>query len=311
MKTIQIFIHRLTVIALTGTMLLGLLTPAYAQQFPDYSLYNNNHQLINPAYTGTRGNMSFTAGYRKQWAGVNGAPTTLSFAGQAYLPKFRVGLGLSGWQYTAGAVKQTAVYTAYSYRLDFEKFKLNFGLQAGFLNNRTNYAGANLNGIIDPAFANDVNETNFNLGTGVMLYNDTYYVGFSAPVLLTYEGDANSQIKMSQEFVLTGGYLFSLTPEITLKPNAFVKFQSSSPTTYNLAANAYYNKKFGFGMMYKSQKTLAFLADLILDESFYIGYAYDIPGGADISADISGSHEFCITYVLKSKAGEKAPVRLY
>lgn len=282
-----------------------------AQQLPDYTLYTNNLIQINSAYTGVPENFGFTMGYRKQWVGFEGAPSVMNFAGHGYLSKIKVGVGVNGWQFEAGAFKQTGLFSNYSYRLEFEDFNLNFGLNAGIINYRTNYAGADLNGISDPLFAQDINQTNFNTGGGVFLFADKYYAGFSAPVLMTYENNENAQVKMNQHFMLMGGYLFDLSEKWVVKPHALMKIIPESPVVYYLGANVYYKEHIGFGMIYKSQKTMAFTLDINFEKSFYLAYAYDLSGGADISAAQYGSHEISLTYLLPSKGNKNEKTRFY
>lgn len=288
----------------------ALSVPLMAQQIPDFTLYNNNMLLINPAYAGISDGLQISSVFRKQWLGINGAPTTLSFSGHGYIPNFKVGVGIIGWQHEAGAFKQTAVSTNYSYRLDLGFGQLNFGLQVGIINYRTNYAGADLNGINDPLFTDDVNQTKFNWGGGAFLSSDKYYAGFSAPILATYDNNTNTVIKLDQHFYITGGYLFSINEKTIIKPNAMVRMIPSSPVTFNVGATAYYGEHFGLGFLYKSQKTVAFNIEVVFDKSFYLSYAYDLPGAGDISSVENGSHEFVLNYVLQW-GGKEAAIRYY
>jgi len=292
-------------------ILLALSLMASGQQLPDYTLYNNNMLLLNSAYAGVPEGISFTAGYRKQWAGFEGTPSVFSFAGHGYIPKYKVGVGVTGWQFEAGALKQTALFSDYSYRLQFEKFTLNLGIQAGIINYRTNYAMADLNGVNDPLFNKDINQTNFNTGGGAFLYADKFYAGFSAPILITYNNNENALVKMDQHFMLMGGYLFDLNEKLVLKPHALMKIIPGAPFTYNLGVNAYYAERIGLGLMYKAQKTMAITLDVNFNKSFYVGYGYDLRGGADISAAQNGSHEIMINYLLPAKGKKNEKVRYY
>jgi type IX secretion system PorP/SprF family membrane protein len=302
MKTIKYF---------SLIILINLSGVAWGQQMPDFTLYNNNMLLMNSAYAGITDGLSFTAGYRRQWAGFDGAPGVFSFAGHGYIPKFKVGVGATGWQYEAGAFKQTALFTDYSYRLQFEKFTLNLGFQAGIINHRTSYANADLNGLNDPLFNTDVNQTNFNTGGGVFLYGDKFYMGFSAPILITYQGNDNDQIKMDQHFILTGGYLFDMNEKMVLKPHALLKMVTGSPVTYNVGVSAYYAERVGLGLLFKSQQTMAITVDVNFNKSFYVGYGYDLKGGSDIAAAQNGSHEIMLNYILPAKGGKNEKVRYY
>lgn len=53
----------------------------YGQQDPQYTQYMYNMNVINPAYAGSRENLSFGLLYRTQWTGIDGAPETGTFFG--------------------------------------------------------------------------------------------------------------------------------------------------------------------------------------------------------------------------------------
>jgi hypothetical protein len=46
-----------------------LVSSLHAQQDPQYSLYQFNQLIINPAYAGSRDNLSVVAANRQQWVG--------------------------------------------------------------------------------------------------------------------------------------------------------------------------------------------------------------------------------------------------
>ena len=54
-------------------------TLGFSQQDPQYTQYMYNNKIINPAYAGSRGILSFGLLGRSQWVNINGAPNTVSF----------------------------------------------------------------------------------------------------------------------------------------------------------------------------------------------------------------------------------------
>ena len=65
-----------------------------AQQDPHYTQYMYNMNVINPAYAGSKENLSFGLLFRKQWVDIEDAPTTFTATGHSPIGK-NVGLGLS------------------------------------------------------------------------------------------------------------------------------------------------------------------------------------------------------------------------
>ncbi|WP_299098100.1 type IX secretion system membrane protein PorP/SprF, partial [uncultured Winogradskyella sp.] len=60
---------KLTIIAV-----LLLAFQMYGQQDPQYTQYMYNMNIMNPAYAGSRENLSFGLLYRNQWSKIDGGP---------------------------------------------------------------------------------------------------------------------------------------------------------------------------------------------------------------------------------------------
>ncbi len=66
--------HFLIPFLFIGMALQGL----FAQQDAQYTQYMYNTMSVNPAYAGSRGQLSFAGLYRAQWIGLDGAPETFT-----------------------------------------------------------------------------------------------------------------------------------------------------------------------------------------------------------------------------------------
>ena len=108
-----------------------IITVCSAQQDAQYSQYMYNTVNINPAYTGSRGVLSFNALYRSQWVGLDGAPKTESF--NIHMPvSYSVGLGLSVVNDELGPTHETAIDALFSYTIPTSLYgNISFGLKAG------------------------------------------------------------------------------------------------------------------------------------------------------------------------------------
>ena len=112
-----------------------LVFASYAQQDPQYSQYQFNQMIINPAYAGTKNALSAVIDIRKQWSGFDGSPSTQSFSFHGPLKKKRIGLGFSAYNDIIGPKRVTAAYGNFSYILPLtNQLKLSFGIRAGFVN---------------------------------------------------------------------------------------------------------------------------------------------------------------------------------
>ena len=102
-----------------------------AQQDPHYTQYMYNMSVMNPAYAGSKENISGGLLYRKQWVEIEDAPTTGTFFIHSPVGK-NVGLGLSAITDKIGPVEENNVYGDFSYTLNLGgEHKLAFGLKAG------------------------------------------------------------------------------------------------------------------------------------------------------------------------------------
>ena len=80
-----------------------------AQQDPHYTQYMYNMSVMNPAYAGSKENLSAGLLYRKQWVEIPGAPTTGTFFVHSPVGK-NVGLGLSAISDKIGPVQEQNFY---------------------------------------------------------------------------------------------------------------------------------------------------------------------------------------------------------
>jgi len=48
----------------------------FSQQDANFTLYNYNLNIINPAFAGSNPNKEISLDYRSQWVGINDAPNT-------------------------------------------------------------------------------------------------------------------------------------------------------------------------------------------------------------------------------------------
>ena len=64
------------------------------QQDAQYTQYMFNTLSVNPAYAGSRGQLSISGLYRSQWVGLDGAPTTQTFNVHSPIRNSRLGYGL-------------------------------------------------------------------------------------------------------------------------------------------------------------------------------------------------------------------------
>ena len=288
---------------LTAVVFLMAFLDANAQQDPHYTQYMYNMNVINPAYAGSKENLSFGLLYRKQWIEIEDAPTTFSFSGSAPVGK-NVGLGLSVISDKIGPVEENNVYGDFSYTLNLGgERRLALGLKAG-----VTFQKIGLRSLIQPtlpdpndgAFQEDTNNTKLNIGTGLFYYTNKYYVALSIPNMLNSAHLDYNGVKYGteiQHYFLTGGYVFDINENLKFKPFAMIKSAFNAPTSFDISTNFLYLEKFEMGATYRLQDSFGAMVNYAVSPSLRIGYAYDHIV-SDLKVTTPSSHEIILLFDL-------------
>jgi type IX secretion system PorP/SprF family membrane protein len=286
----------------------------FAQQDPHYTQYMYNMNVINPAYAGSKENLSFGLLYRKQWVEIEDSPTTFSFSGSAPAGS-NVGLGLSVISDRIGPVEEKNVYGDFSYTLSLGgEHKIAFGVKAGATFHDVGLYSDIGNGKVpdasDPAFAEDTSEVYPNVGTGLFYYTNKYYVAFSVPNMLKSKHlDFNGRQfgTETQHYFLTGGYVFDLNPNLKFKPFTMVKSAFNAPTSVDVSTNFLIKEKLELGATYRLQDSFGAMVNFAITPSLRIGYAYDHIV-SDLKVATPSSHEVILLFDLSfSKKVSQSP----
>ncbi|RIV47102.1 type IX secretion system membrane protein PorP/SprF [Flagellimonas pelagia] len=257
-----------------------------AQQDAQYTQYMYNTLSVNPAYAGSRGQLSFAGLYRSQWVGLDGAPETFTLNLHSPIRNSRLGYGVSvvNDNIGDGVVQQTYLDAAISYTLEFARdAKLSFGLKAG-----GNMISLDFNGLrnFDQEVVNQNNIDNKftpNFGLGIYYHTDTFYAGLSAPNILETEYFDNDNSDNSVNFLsaqrinfyFITGYVFDLGPDLKFKPALLTKAVGGAPLQVDLSASFLFADRFSFGAAYRWDAAVSGLVGFQLTEQLMVGLAYD------------------------------------
>tara|TARA_R110002050_G_scaffold156598_1_gene284452 strand:- start:7057 stop:8010 length:954 start_codon:yes stop_codon:yes gene_type:complete len=298
------------VLILLGGLLL-ICGTVVAQQDAQYTQYMFNTMSVNPAYAGSRGQLSIAALYRSQWVGLEGAPKTQTLNIQSPIRNSKLGYGVSivNDQIGDGVVQETYFDAVISYTIDVSaEGKLSFGLKAG--GNLLNLDFTKLRNFDAEPVSSDNIENRFspNVGVGLYYHADRFYAGLSAPNLLQTEHFDNSQQQagsvqfLSKErinFYLITGYVFDLNGNLKFKPALLTKVVGGAPLQVDMSASFMFNEQFTFGAAYRWDAAVSAMAGFQISDQFMIGLAYDREttdlGGTQFN---DGSFEVLLRYEL-------------
>ena len=277
----------------------------FAQQDPQFTQYMYNMSVINPAYATTDEGMLNLGGlYRTQWVGVEGAPKTGTFFAHTPINQ-KIEAGISFTNDNLGdVVTENNIYADFAYVLPVGlDGKLSFGLKAGFTFFNANFDGFVLqsgNASTDIAFNENISKTFPNVGIGAFYFTENYYLGLSAPNMLTTkhletENGIESTGVQSVHYFLTGGYVFDINANLKFKPAFMAKAVSGAPLSLDITANVLINEKLEAGLGYRLDDAVSALVNFRVAPDLRIGYSYDFTT-SNLGSYNSGSHEIFILF---------------
>jgi type IX secretion system PorP/SprF family membrane protein len=278
-----------------AVFLLFLLFPilATSQVDPLYAQYLNNPFLINPAYAGMNKYLNVMAGFRKQWAGFDGSPSTLSLTGHTSLADNKMGLGLIISQDKIGENKNTLVQAAYAYKINLDQSTvLSFGLQAGMMNYRSDNSELNPYDPTDPLFSGVQNTTKPTFGAGVLVKGDKYFIGLAVPRLLKATTDfeetsGTGEVDLyTQHFYGFASYLFMISERLRFKPGVLVRAVAGSPLSADINAQVNIEDRYAVGLFTRNFNTYGLLAQLKFSQ-YRFGYTFELPTNKSVGTNFT------------------------
>ena len=288
----------ITIIAFTLTFLVS--NKAEAQQDPNFTLYNFNMNIINPAYAGTKDSPELNLVYRSQFLGIDDAPRTVSMAYSKNVGR-NLGIGISLINDKVFILKQTDVAVDISYKIKLsEQTKLYFGLKAGggFTNIDLTRA---YDGGDDPLFLENQDFFNPHVGAGIHVQNENFYITVSTPNFLKgkrYEKQGNAPtvaIDNSHLYIGTGVNL-SLSENLMVTPMFMMRNVEGVPNSYDMGAAFDIHKKVIIGMNYRVKEMISSYTLLDVSDKLKFGVAYDVTMSDLYLVDQRGSIEFIFKY---------------
>jgi len=301
-------------------LLFGIAFQAQAQQPAQYSLWQFNHHNYNPAYAGLDNSLSVTGIFRRQWAGLEGAPLTQNVNIHFPVEFMNSAFGLKLENDVLGEERNITATATYAYQLQFgDGNMISAGLNGGIIQKSINGELLNPRDI-------DQNDNLIPIGTatamapifsaGVFFKNKNIKAGVSANNLLEsslpYTYTASAGIQLVRNYFAIFAYKFEIgdfgiEPAILFKSD-LVESQIDFSTTI------YYQEKLFGGTAYRgysltTQDAVAIFAGYKVNENVSFAYAYDVPLST-LSSVNTGSHEIMLNYNLNKTIGTPLPAKI-
>lgn len=270
-----------------------------AQQPFTYTQYMDNLVPYNTAYSLLNKSGSINALGRRQWIGVEGAPSTFLFSGSMPIDQIDATAGLIVVQdeFAAENLTEVNAFIGKAVRLT-ENDYLSASFNAGF---RRYTAGYSQLDPMDPKFSDDIRETVGTVGLGIMLYNaDKYYIGASLPRLsIRSLGKASEEDNryLKNSYYFTGGYLQALGKDVKVKPAILLSYTPDLPLTGDFSATFFLQEQIGLGVNYRTSNEVAGILSYLFKNNIRAGYSYQVGiGSARIGNTGNGTHELTFGY---------------
>lgn len=296
-----------TIIALSILLLSASFKQAFAQQqIYSYSQYADNLTPVNPAYSLLDKAGSVSVLGRKQFIGIDGAPSSVMLNANFPIESVNGAAGVYVLNDQAAVEHQIEanVFFAKGVQLtqtDFLAVSLNLGVR----NYVGNYSQLDAS---DPQFMTDVRETKPNIGFGVMLYSTNYYLGLSVPEFTIRSlGTASEQQAnyLRTHFYFSGAYLAVVGDDVKFKPASLVSYVNGSPVLANVSGTLYLKEQLGIGLNYRTDKKAAAMLSVI-GKAFRVGYSYQFGTSSNNLGGVNiATHEVSISYRFGNVTGSK------
>jgi type IX secretion system PorP/SprF family membrane protein len=300
-------LNKKNTITLSLVLALATCSKVFAQQqIYSYSQYADNLTAVNPAYSILDKAGSVSVLGRKQFIGIDGAPSSLMLNANFPIESITGAAGVYVLNDQAAVEHQIEFNAFFAKGIQLTQTDyLAVSLNAGVRNYVGNYSQLDAS---DPQFMNDVRETKPNIGFGVMFYSANYYVGLSVPEFTIRSlGTASEQQAnyLRTHYYFAGAYLADVSDDVKVKPATLVSYVNGSPVLANISGTLYLKEQLGIGLNYRTDKKAAAMLSVI-GKAFRVGYSYQFGtssnnlGGVNIT-----THEVSISYRFGNVTGNK------
>jgi type IX secretion system PorP/SprF family membrane protein len=290
-------------------LLAFLALPLFCQQLPQYSLYQLNDVIINPALISSKEFNQFSLMARDQWSGFEGAPKTqsISYYNVAH-HKYGRGIQLSNDVTGPISIIKGGV-TASQFIPVQENDKLSVGASLNFHQYTFNNAQLVLenDGIFDPAVDSYGSDKSTGLSTnlGFAYHKNKLVLGTSILNLINSKlkiSDVNKN-KLVSHYYFSANYTLIENDQIKFNPGLLVKKIGASKIQYDLNTMIEFNKSFFSGLTFRNADAIIAMLGLHYN-NYTFGYSYDLTM-TELNVPSYGTHAVVLNYRFKPKPKDR------
>jgi type IX secretion system PorP/SprF family membrane protein len=273
----------------------------FAQQLPQYTQYQMNDFVLNPAIAGKgKDYWDCRSNNRYQWQGITDAPRTYILSAHGPFKNRKMGIGGTLFTDIVGPTRRVGFNMAYSYHLKLnEKYQLNLGLSAGILqysvdgHKLTLYDNDDL--ILVAQYRSALTP---DFGAGAYLHSDKLFVSFSVPQFYEAEvklaGITHSTLsRIKPHYYTLAGYTFDLGEDFQVEPSVLVKYMKPTPVKVDVSVRGIYKKQIWLGLTYRTHDAICAMMGVWYKNWLMFGYGYDYTT-TNLRKYSTGTHEITL-----------------
>lgn len=261
----------------------ALATPSFAQDYHNFVQFYINPALINPSLTGSDGKSALYIAYKKQWVGIEGAPSIANVSLQTALQN-KVNLGFHVNNEERGVINTSSFLITGGYTIPLQNesmFRFGFSLGASWNQVRLDELNFGVPG--DPVQANLLTN-NFQLlgNAGISYHSKTFHLGASIPnilqpVYLTKDPFSVAEVTPFESVIFHGSYrIYFGNDQNVFEPYVLYRYNQTLPSQLEVAGVLHIQNKIWLGGSYKQDFGISGLGGFKVNKQLAVGYSYTL-----------------------------------
>ncbi len=267
----------------------------FGQSDPQFTLFDNNLTLFNPGVTGLKNKVNVASNARNQWAGLDGAPLSITLNADVKLKKKFGGFGIAYLFDKIGLETKNKAYLNYAYQVIKNKYRIGFGL--GFNMTLARLEGSVLAGVTtDPNLISFQSQksTFLDANAGIYLAHEKYEIG----VGLTHfnlAGKTGFLKPQSEIMYVNAAYLIETGTSTKWRISSLLKTNFVSSTTIEVQGIATIKEKVQLGLGARDNKAFSAIVGYKLFNKLQLNYVYEHTFGR---IGFEHTHEVALSFII-------------
>ncbi len=303
-------------------------------QDPIFSQFQSSPLQINPAFTGYSEGGVLGINYRNQWPSLSQAYVTYALYYDQYISKINSGFGIQLLTDNAaqGLYKTTKITGMYSYKQRFsKKWYGKLGVEAGLISTNIGWDKLIFPDMIDPIYGyqspgglpyptsvvppDQLSQLNTSVSLGGLVYNDKFFIGFSAkhintPTISFYESNETEGTFLPVRMSLHVGFEIALDQNAGRSKNfltpTIVAIKQGNVGQVNIGGHLRLNQLIlgaYFRQAFSNPDAVIFMAGIQSDD-IKIVYSFDMTV-SKLTLGSGGAHEIGMVFTFNTNKNNK------